>query len=310
MTSVIIIGGGLSGLAAAYELEQQGVTYTLIEKKARLGGGIITARRDGFVMDGGVFAFPRPDAWATLDELGMGDALFTVPTAQEKERVALKDGTQSLTDALAARLTNPVIKRMAVTSLGEDADGYLVCLENGLAVNARAVIVAAPARYAERMFRTLSPDVSDVLAGYHYDHVTRVALGYDAATKPQSPPVSPPDMVFAALHHTEHPARTPEGGLLVQAAVRLPLANTTPDGIVSFVTNTLGWGAPVTSYVHAWDESDPLTVTGPAEKLHDLNDRLPDGVGVVGGCYRPLTVPGRTEDARAVARKVVASLQS
>lgn len=307
---VIIIGGGLSGLAAAYELEQQGVTYTLIEKKARLGGGIITVGRGGFVMDGGVFAFPRPQSWLTLDALGLGDALFTVAADREPARVALRDGTGALVEALAARLTNPIVKRMAVTSIGADGDGYQVCLENGLAMRARGVIVAAPAKYAERMFRTLAPDVSEALMGYHYDQVTRLALGYTAATKPHTPLSAPPSMVFAALYHTDHPARVPDGGRLIQAAVRLPLAKTSPEVLVAAVTERMGWGTPAAFYVHAWDESDPLTVTGPAAGLHNLNASLPDGVRVVGGCYRPLTVPERTEAARAAAREVVASLQS
>ena len=126
------------------------------------------------------------------------------------------------------------------------------------------------------MFRTLAPALSDALENYHYDHVTRVALGYTAANRPANPPVSPPDMIFAALNHTDANTRTPEGGLLVQSAVRVPLDRTDEAALVASVVETLGWQAPDVAYVNYWREADPLTVTGPAPFLQNLPDALPD----------------------------------
>ncbi len=311
-SDVIIIGGGLSGLSAAYELEQHPISYTLIEVKPRLGGSIITTKQNGFVMDGGAFAFPRADWWPTLHALNLSNALFELDTPHKRQLAAFNDGTQTLTDALAAHLKQTIIKRMAVTSIGldEGAGGYLVCLENGLALRARGVVVAVPARYAERIFRALAPAVSEALAPYHYDHVTRIALGYAADNRPEKVPTSPPDVIFATLYNTAHPSRVPEGGLLVQAGVRVPLVRTTPDALVKNVTETMGWGQPDAVYVNYWQEADPLTVTGPASRLRDLDDKLPDGVALAGGCYKLLTVPQRVEAARHAARQVVATLNS
>ena len=74
-----MIGGGIAGLAAAYELNklQQGgadIDVTLFEASSRLGGIVETVRHDGFVMETG------PDAWVTekpwarelAEELGLG----------------------------------------------------------------------------------------------------------------------------------------------------------------------------------------------------------------------------------------------
>lgn len=52
MARVVIIGAGLTGLSAAYHLEQQGVTdYRLLEKEAEVGGLCRSVRQDGFTFD-------------------------------------------------------------------------------------------------------------------------------------------------------------------------------------------------------------------------------------------------------------------
>jgi protoporphyrinogen oxidase len=306
---LIIIGGGLSGLAAAYEAQQHNRNYTLIEVKGRLGGSIITHHQGGFVLDGGAFAFPQPETWPTLHELGLSDALIPVTRKHGPPYAAFADGTQTLTDALATRLTGTIIKRMAVTSLGAEPDGtYTVCLENGIALTARGVVVAVPALRAERIFRTLAPAIAEQLQGYHYDTVTRVALGYTAANRPEKVPSAPPDMTFAALYNSQHPARVPDGGLLLQVALRLPLAQLGTDGVVRRLLAGRGWPQPDVVEVHDWATSDPLSVTGPPNAIHDINAQLPAGVQVAGNCYEFLELPARTAAGRQAARTVIASL--
>ncbi|MEM6528900.1 MAG: FAD-dependent oxidoreductase [Chloroflexota bacterium] len=312
MSDIIIVGGGVSGLAAAFELEKQGISYTLIEVKSRTGGHITTTQQNGFVMDGGTFAFARPDNWPLLDDLGLEDALFHMESPANRPLSAFRDGTQTLVDSLAARLTGRIIQRMAVTSLGitEDETGYNVCLENGLAMQAKGVIVAIPARYASRLFWTLQPDVATTLENYHYDEVTRVALGYTTENKPQKAPQSPPSVLFSALISTDHPSRVPQGGLLVQAAIRVPLSNTTPEKLVDSICTSMNWNQPDEILVREWGEADPLTITAAPPALLRINDLLPAGIQVAGGCYQFLPLPQRTESARATARKVLAAVNA
>ena len=55
---VVIVGGGITGLATAHALAKKGRSdVVLLERGARLGGNIITERSDGFILDGG------PDSW-------------------------------------------------------------------------------------------------------------------------------------------------------------------------------------------------------------------------------------------------------
>ena len=42
MQTVIIVGGGISGLHTAYELAKQGVKFKLLEARSRLGGRILS----------------------------------------------------------------------------------------------------------------------------------------------------------------------------------------------------------------------------------------------------------------------------
>jgi isorenieratene synthase len=59
--TVVVIGGGLAGLACAYELSQRGFTVTLLEKSPQLGGKIaswqIAAAGETFMMEHGFHGF-------------------------------------------------------------------------------------------------------------------------------------------------------------------------------------------------------------------------------------------------------------
>ncbi len=78
MERVVIIGGGITGLAAAWELQQQGVDYLLLEASDRLGGRIATEKIDGFIIECGADSFVtyKPAAVQFCLELGLGDQLI------------------------------------------------------------------------------------------------------------------------------------------------------------------------------------------------------------------------------------------
>jgi protoporphyrinogen/coproporphyrinogen III oxidase len=74
-TKVIIVGGGISGLSAAYDLHRADVPTTIIEKQPRVGGVIETRVADGCTLECGPDSFitQKPEALALIKELGLGD---------------------------------------------------------------------------------------------------------------------------------------------------------------------------------------------------------------------------------------------
>jgi oxygen-dependent protoporphyrinogen oxidase len=72
---VVIVGGGISGLSAAYYLGKHGVAATLIEREERLGGVISTQCLQGCVLEAGPDSFLAQKPWALqlIRELGLGD---------------------------------------------------------------------------------------------------------------------------------------------------------------------------------------------------------------------------------------------
>lgn len=82
---VVVVGGGISGLTAAYRLRAllgPGADIVLIDSSRRLGGALRTVELAGVALDLGAEAFlmRRPEAAGLVGELGLDGAL-THPTA-------------------------------------------------------------------------------------------------------------------------------------------------------------------------------------------------------------------------------------
>ena len=58
-TRVVVVGGGLAGIATALEAADGGAEVTLLERRAHLGGLTWSFRRDGLWFDNGQHVFLR-----------------------------------------------------------------------------------------------------------------------------------------------------------------------------------------------------------------------------------------------------------
>jgi oxygen-dependent protoporphyrinogen oxidase len=76
---IVVIGGGLSGLAAAHRVVETGepVDVTLLEARPRLGGTVGTEEAGGFLVEQGADSFvtDKPWALALAERLGLGPRL-------------------------------------------------------------------------------------------------------------------------------------------------------------------------------------------------------------------------------------------
>lgn len=107
MKRVAVIGGGISGLSAAYALEKerrQGaqIEYVVFESNSRFGGVIQTERVDDFLIEAGPDSFLTEKPWATdlCRELGLGDQLIGSNDGDRKTYIVLRGRLTPIPDGL------------------------------------------------------------------------------------------------------------------------------------------------------------------------------------------------------------------
>ena len=125
MKRIAIIGGGIAGVAAAYQVALQqragaDVEFVLFEATSRLGGIVETVQRDGFVIEGG------PDSWVTEKpwarelaiELGFDSELVPSNDARRKtyiaigrDLIAMPDGMRMMVPTLLDSVVNSPLFR-------------------------------------------------------------------------------------------------------------------------------------------------------------------------------------------------------
>ncbi len=83
--SVAVIGGGITGLTAAWRLHRAGCDVTLFEKSPQVGGAIVTTERDGWLVEGGPNSLQQTTGIAALlGELGLTGQRAMASTAAKK----------------------------------------------------------------------------------------------------------------------------------------------------------------------------------------------------------------------------------
>jgi protoporphyrinogen/coproporphyrinogen III oxidase len=88
---VVVVGGGIAGLAAAYDLERGGLRVTLCEASTRLGGLILTEEVSGCVVEAGPDSMlaQKPAALGLCRELGLDNLI--IGTLEPRTAFVLRD---------------------------------------------------------------------------------------------------------------------------------------------------------------------------------------------------------------------------
>jgi oxygen-dependent protoporphyrinogen oxidase len=107
MTRIAIIGGGISGLSAAFAIEEwrrrgSEVEYTLYESSSRFGGVLHTEHIDGCVVEAGPDSFLTEKPWAAdlARALGLGDQLIGSNDANRKTYILTHGRLVEMPDGL------------------------------------------------------------------------------------------------------------------------------------------------------------------------------------------------------------------
>ena len=211
MSRVVVVGAGIAGLAAAWELRQAGgeLDVTVIESEPRAGGVIVTERRDGFVVEGGPDGFlaAEPEIPALAAELGIADRIVAqqvhgtsrwtgkrfepLEEGRAAELLGIETrgsdlaagfrtfigGMEELTTALAERQTLALGE--AVSGLAPRDKGWRVFTE-GRAYDGDGLVLAVPAHAAGRLLNRIGVQGAAKLAEVVYAPSLTVSLAYRA----------------------------------------------------------------------------------------------------------------------------------
>lgn len=107
-STAAVIGAGMAGMAAAYELKKAGFDVTVFENRDRVGGRIWTIRKGDFLMDLGtaVYLGTYRDAIAMIHEVGLTKDFVSTPVVMGLPRNGVLnhlDLTKPLRSAFATR---------------------------------------------------------------------------------------------------------------------------------------------------------------------------------------------------------------
>ena len=246
MTTVAILGAGMSGLAAAHTLQDAGRTVTIFEKSRGVGGRAATRKRDGFIYDHGAQyfkggsalstewitkKFPTPDLLDIAKPVWVFDSENHIQEGDPKQNAdpkwAYRSGFTSFSKRMAEGLD--VRLEMLVGRVRQTDAGWAIFgADNESLGTFDQLLITIPATQAINLVETSQFDdsqqsktISEGLGKAKYNPLISVMLGYRPTpqTRPyyalvntdKGHPIS-----WLAWEHEKAPERVPEGtGLLI-----------------------------------------------------------------------------------------------
>jgi len=213
---VIVIGAGLAGLAAAYELTMAGHDVRVIEAQSRAGGRVLTLREpfpEGLYAEAGAARihvsqyrtikyarlfdlklapfYPNDDRFVSLrgekrevikwKRLASDIENFAIPLGRPNQWLRIDGGNDQLPQAFARKLADKIIYKAPVIGIEQDSDSVSVRFSAGGAretMTADRVLCAIPATILAKLEVTprFSPAKQRTLEQLPYDSASRVFL--------------------------------------------------------------------------------------------------------------------------------------
>ncbi len=109
LKNIAVVGGGLTGLTAAWRLHRAGHRVTVFEKAPQVGGAIVTTEKGGWLVEGGPNSLQEtPEVAALIAELGLTEQRTLVSPGAKKRFIVRAGRPVMVPLSPAGLLTSPL----------------------------------------------------------------------------------------------------------------------------------------------------------------------------------------------------------
>ncbi len=122
MKDVIIIGAGIAGLAAGFELHKNNIDFQILETQDRVGGSIETISKDGYLIDTGpqTFSSISKETFELIRNLNIEDSLEEANPSSKKRFVYLNNQLTPIPNGLMEFLKTELLSKDGKITILED----------------------------------------------------------------------------------------------------------------------------------------------------------------------------------------------
>ncbi len=242
---------------------------------------------------------------------------------------SFRNGMATLPETLAARLGGSIRKGAEIVAMSRNGDGWRLALASGEAIEADAVICAAPAYAAARMVASLAPAAAKMLGEISYASAATVNLTYresDFDGPPRAfgfvvPATERRRIIAGSFSSFKFEGRAPAGAILARAFVggemSRDMMRLSDDEMATAVREEfrelLGVSAaPGLAEVRRWPDSMPQYEVGHLSRVAEIERavaKLPS-FAIAGAAYRGVGIPDCVRSGEDAADAIFAKLST
>jgi predicted NAD/FAD-dependent oxidoreductase len=268
---LVIIGAGISGLAAARAANNAGQHVVVIDKGRRIGGRVSTRRADGFTFNHGAqFVTASGDDFsAVLQAAATAGALAQWHIGDDKIAYA---GSPTMRDLPAFMGQGLDIRQdMEIASItpqtlssasGVSGNGLCLTDKNDSQLLTRKLIITAPAPQTAQLLRSIEADMAALADSARYAPCWTVMLGFDTMPIMPTLPIRRRDGIigWAGFKQTRPQADQAHPAITIQASADWSQhrIEASKDEVIAALYDTLAnetgvdLPRPVMSAAHRW----------------------------------------------------------
>jgi protoporphyrinogen/coproporphyrinogen III oxidase len=299
MISVAVIGGGISGLAAAYRLKQLGVKVTLFEAADRVGGVIQSECCDGYLVEYGPSSIEGIDSSTAelMQDLNLIHLRTDAHAAAKKLFIMHQGKTMAVPTSASHFLRSPLFSVSSKLRLLQEP-----FIKPGNAQQEESIATFASRRLGREFFQyVISPFVTSVLAGdpdrlsarhtfaslyqaeQHYGSITRGFLAQARSRKRRSAPSLPSRTTFSFRAGLQTLTDALYARLQDNVHLNAPVVE------LHHLSN--GWTVTIGGVEQTQQSFDRVIVTTPLYALPTLIGAVPLDLSALNGVeYPPLSI--------------------